>query len=182
MDYEDVTVEVTLSSGKVLVCRRIPPNDLELFEDEHVPPPIPMREASAVGGVTEMVPDPDDEEYQRKLKVFEIQKMEDKRRMIFALVEFKDQPTKEELKELESWGIRTTKENLFRHFMPDYFVDWLVIEAEVMRISVVTEDEVQRALERFRRRMGRGAPLDEDGDSEESVQTGEGEGDGAPGA
>ena len=168
-DYEDVKVEVTLSSGKVLICRRVPPNDLELFEDEHIAPEPPLREATAIGGITEMVPDPDDEAYKEKLAAFRIKMMEDKRRMIFTFVELKEPPTKEELKKLMGWGIQLTRENLLRHFMPDYFVDWLVIEAEVMRISTVTEDEVQRALERFRRRMGRGIALDEDGDSAKSV-------------
>ena len=182
MDYEDVTVEVTLSSGKVLVCRRIPPNDLELFEDAHISPSPPMREAEAAGGVTEMVPDPEDETYKQELKAFQIKEMEDKRRMLFELIEFKEQPTPEEIERLQSWGIRPTKEHLLRHFMKDYFVDWLVIEAEIMRISVVTEDEVQRALERFRSRLGGGLAPDGDGDSSESVQAEGGEGVRTPGA
>lgn len=168
-DYEDVKVEVTLSSGKVLICRRVPPNDLELFEDEHVAPKPPLREATAIGGITEMVPDPGDGAYKERLDAFRVKKMEDKRRMFFAFVEFKEPPTKEELEKLAGWGIRPTKENLLRHFMPDFFMDWMVIEAEMLRISTVTEDEVQHALDRFRRRMGRGVAPDEDGDSAESV-------------
>lgn len=171
-DYEEVTIEITLTNGTVLIGHRIPPNDLELFEDEHIGPKPPMREAKAAGGTVEMVPDTEDEAYQELLDAFKIKKQEDLRRLVFDHVELKEEPTPEELAKLSSWGISLTKENIIRHHMADYFVDWLIIRDEIMRISVVTEVEVQRALERFRRHMGGGAPPDADGDSKKSVSGG----------
>lgn len=180
--YEDVTTEVTLSSGRVVICHRIPPNDLELFEDAHVEPEPPLRQAKAAGGLVEMVPDTDDEDYQEALDAFKTKRQEDLRRMVFDHIELKEEPTPEELEKLASWGIPLTQESIVRHYMTDYFVDWVVIREEVMRISTVTEGEVQRALDRFRHFMGRGASPDTDGNSEEPVPGQEGEGVGPSGA
>ena len=180
--YEDVTSEVTLSSGRVVVCHRILPNDLELFEDAHVEPEPPMRKAKAAGGLVEMIPDVDDEGYQEALAAFKVRRQEDLRRMVFDHVELKEEPTPEELEKLSSWGIPLTRENIIRHYMTDYFVDWVVLREEMMRISTVTEGEVQRALDRFRDLVGRGASSDADGDSEEPVSGQEGESVGASGS
>lgn len=167
------TSEITLSSGQVVVCRRIEPTLLDLFEDAHLMPEPPMREAKVIGGGTELVPDEENEEFLIELAAAQTRRAEDLRLMIFDHVELKEKPPLSTLLKLERYGIEPTPENVLRYLMTDYVTDWGNIYGEVLRLSTVTDEEVQKALQRFRDQMGGGAGVDEDGGTEESVQGGE---------
>lgn len=164
--------EITLSSGQVVICRRIEPNLLDLFEDAHVPPEPPKREAKVIGGGTELVPDEEDEGYLAELVAAQGKRAEDLRVMILDHVELKEEPSPEVIERLSRYGIEPTAEHMLRYLMTDYVTDWGNVYAEVLRLSIVTDEEVQKALKRFRDQMGGGVGVDEDGDSEEPLQGG----------
>ena len=162
--------EITLSSGQIVICRRIEPNLLDLFEDAHAPPEPPKREAKVIGGGTELVPDEEDEGYLAELATAQSKRAEDLQAMILDHVELKEGPPPEIAAKLERYGIEPTPAHVLRYLMTDYVTDWGNLYSEVLRLSIVTDEEVQKALNRFRDQMGGGAGVDEDGDSEEPVQ------------
>jgi hypothetical protein len=166
------TSEVKLSNGVVVTCRRIEPNLLDLFEDAHAAPEPPMREAKVIGGGTEMVPDMEDEAYLAQVAEARVRRAEDLRAMITDHVELKENPSPEVLSKMGRYGIEQTPENMLRYLMADYVSDWGKLYTEVLRLSTVTDEEVQKALDRFRDQMGGSAGADEDEHPEEPVQGG----------
>lgn len=166
------TSEITLSSGQVIICRRIEPNLLDLFEDAHIVPEPPMREAKVIGGGTELVPDEEDAEYLVELMAAKRKRAEDLQALIFDHVTLKEKPLLETLLKMERYGIESTPENVLRYLMSDYVADWGRLYVEVLRLSTVTDEEVQKALTRFRDQMGGGVAADEDEDTEGPVQGG----------
>lgn len=161
--------EVELSSGAVALVKRIPTTHWYLFEMAWEPPDPPMREASAIGGVTEMVPDREDEEW--KALCAEMKQRETAALHEFVLdnVVMRDEPTPEVLEQLEKYGIEPTPRNLVLFNMENHSMDFVRLRMESRRISRVTEDEVQKALEGFRSELGGPVAVDADGDSEEPV-------------
>lgn len=162
--------ELTLSNGVVVICRRIRPELLDLFEDAHAEPEPPKRIAEAIGGAKEEVDDFEDEGYKAELKEAREVRAEHLRRMVFDHVELKDEPSPEVLAEMERYGITATPEYLLRYSMGDYITDWGSIYREVLRLSTVTDEEVERALQRFRGEMEGATAADGDGDTDQPVQ------------
>jgi len=162
--------ELTLTNGTVVICHRVEPQLLDLFEDAHPMPEPPMRGARVVGGGVDMVPDEEDAEYQAALRAAQERRAEHLRRLVFDHVELKGEPSEQALATLERYGIEPTPENLLRYSMADYAIDWGLMYTEVLRLSTVTDEEVRKALQRFRDQLGGRVAADEDGHTEESVQ------------
>jgi hypothetical protein len=163
--------EVELSSGAIALVKRIPATHWYLFEMAWEPPPPPMRKAEAIGGVTEMVPDREDEEWLARCKELKQQETAALHEFVLDNVVMRDEPTPEVLAQLEKYGIEPTPRNFLLFNMEKHSVDFVKLRLESRRISRVTEDEVQKALDGFRSELGGPIATDTDGDSEEPVSS-----------
>jgi len=173
----EVGVVVLPSTGRQVRCRRIPPDLLEAFDRAHQPPRPPKRKAKTIGGGTEWVDDVEDPTYLKSMEEFGAKRGIDLRELIFDFVDpiLPDDPALIESWErrLERYGIPVSDLAMLKAFyIGDPETDYEVIINEVLRLSTVTNGEVEAALDRFRPEMdgrdsGDGTSVaEEQGDSE----------------
>lgn len=162
--------EVELTCGVVVVVKRIPATDWYLFEVAHEKPPPPQREAEAVGGVKELVDDPKDPDYVALCEELDEIEATDLHEFVLDHVRLKEKPPKKDKAKLEKWGIEPTERNMLMHYMGEnHAADFAILQFTARKMSRVTDEEVQAALDRFRDKMGWAIAPDADGDTEEPV-------------
>jgi hypothetical protein len=161
--------EVEVSTGAVVLVQRRPASHWYMIERRFTPEDPPMREAEAIGGVKQYVPDRENLEWLAKVEALKREEAEVMADFVLAACELRDPPSEECLADLAAWHIEPTPAECLMWNLQDYAVDFAKLRLAARRISRVTEEEVRAALLRFRRELGGGATTDGDGGAEEPV-------------
>lgn len=149
--------EVECSSGIKVLTKPISIKLLEMFELSHQSPEPPMIEAQIVGGDTEMVPNPDDPEYQETLRQYNQKTTDDFLAMII------DYGVELDLPKDDSWIRRMRRMGVDVPDDPDearllyvqtivmsnFVADLQVITAAVLKQSGVSEEAIQSWVDLF---------------------------------
>lgn len=141
---------VMCSSGIEVVTRPVSVKLLELFERNHQAPEPPMMEAGAVGGVVELIPNPEDADYQITLQAFNKKSTDDFLSMILELGVDIELPEDESwAKRLRRMGVAVPDDEDEKRLlyvqtivMQDFLNDLQLIAAAVLRQSGVTEEAI----------------------------------------
>lgn len=150
---------VTTSAGAVVAVKPISAKLLEMFDLSHKAPEPPMVAAVAIGGSEELVPNPDDSEYQAALHEYNMRATEDFVNMILDL------GTDVSLPSDGAWQKRVSRLGVSLPsdpdelrlvyiqivLMPNYTSDLRDITAAVLRLSGVNEEAIASWVELFRR-------------------------------
>lgn len=149
--------KVTTSSGAEIEIKPISAKVLEMFDASHVAPEPPMVEAEAIGGLKEMVADPNDAAYQVELLGYNRKASNDFINMILDL------GTDIQLPEDTSWMRQLKRAGIAlpddpddlrlvyiqTMLMPSYKDDLRDITAAVLRMSGASEEAISSWVELF---------------------------------
>lgn len=141
---------VTCSSGIILGTRPISVKVLELFDMNHRGPEPPMIEATTVGGVIEMVPNPDDLTYQEVMKAHNKKTTDDFLAMILDLgVDYQLPEDTSWIRTLSRAGVSVPDDPDLQRLlyiqafvMTNFLEDLRSIASSVLRQSGVSEEAI----------------------------------------
>jgi hypothetical protein len=142
------TSSVTLSSGDVVKVRPISVRLLEQYDRAHVEPVPPMRNAEAIGGVIEQLPDYDDPDYKQRKRAYDERATSDMMEMLIEFGMDVELPADDSwVRKLAKVGIEVDNDNLKSTYiqcilMTDFLVDIKVIVKEILTLSGVTEEAI----------------------------------------
>lgn len=148
---------VVTSAGVEVAVKAISAKLLEMFDASHVQPEPPLMEAEAIGGLKEMVPNPDDPAYQKELREWTQKASEDFVNMIL------DMGTDISLPEDDSWKRKLKRAGIVLPddedelrlaymqaiLMPSFKDDLRDITAAVLRLSGASEEAIASWVELF---------------------------------
>lgn len=139
---------VVLSSGTSVTVKSVSARLLEQFDRSHKEPAPPLRQAEAIGGVIEQVPDYENPEYQMIKQAHDEKSISD---LMALLIEFGielDLPTDDAwVRSLAKAGIVVEQDDLKSAYvqyilMNDFISDLKLIIKEILTLSGVTEEAI----------------------------------------